>query len=203
MHKKLINKKINQNNRGYTLVEMLVSVAIFSIVVLITLGAILTILDANRKARTLTEVMNNLNFTVEMMTRSLKTGVEPVLNTSNGVLHVDAIILDREGFQRERTSYRLSELNKRIEQCVSSVGSNNCDSASNWIPITSEAVVVEKFQLMVVHGGTTNDNRQPRTLMLIEGSVKVSDDISSAFSLQTTVSQRRLNLTGSETSSVN
>jgi hypothetical protein len=43
-----------------------------------------------------------------------------------------------------------------------------------------------------------NDLNQPRTQIFISGTVQVNEKISSSFSLQTTVSQRRLNLTGSE-----
>ncbi len=198
---KMINKNL-KNNRGFTLVEMMVSVAIFSIVVMIALGAILTILDANRKARTLTEVMSNLNFSVEMITRSLKTGVEP--NYQEGILSVGAIVLDEEGFKREKTRYKLSVDNSdpdnsigQIIQCVDKdYTDNNCD-ADTWVPVTSESVDVDKFEILVV-GTDTEGLVQPRTQIIISGTVKVSEKISSSFSLQTSVSQRRLNILGSE-----
>ncbi len=200
-----INSKNNNSQRGFTLVEMLVSVAIFSIVVMIALGAILTILDANRKARTLTEVMNNLNFSMEMITRSLKTGVEP--NQDNGVLVVGAIILDEEGFKREKTQYRLEEDdNDRgyISRCAVVVNSSQgYESAScsegDWMPITSDMVDIDRFDILVTATRAENDGViQPRTQLFIKGTVQISDRISSDFSLQTTVSQRRLNLVGSE-----
>lgn len=200
MQLKFYKKTETKNNRGFTLVEMLVSVAIFSIVVLITLGAILTVLDANRKSRTLTEVMNNLNFSMEMITRSLKTGVEP--NYTAGVLYVDAIVLEEEGFQRERTRYKLSTDGDGergyISQCTNNDYTDwNCD-ASGWSPITSDLVDIDKFEIMVVAPGKNNDGAQPRTQILIAGTVRINEKISSSFSLQTSVSQRRLNLTGSE-----
>lgn len=195
-----MSKNKLQNNKGFTLVEMMVSVAIFSIVVMISLGAILTILDANRKARTLTEVMNNLNFSVEMITRSLKTGVEPDYSLSDRILHVNAIVLDEDGFQREKTRYwRDEDDNGRgfIAQCVDTRAEVGCDP-SQWIPITSDLVDIEKFEVLVVGGGDNNDLIQPRTQIVIAGTVQVNEKISSSFSLQTTVSQRRLNIEGSE-----
>lgn len=199
-----INSKRKNSKRGFTLVEMLVSVGIFSIVVMISLGAILTILDANRKARTLTEVMNNLNFSMEMITRSLKTGVEP--DQDNGTLIVGAIILDEEGFKREKTQYKLEEQDGRgfISRCAVVVtSSSQYESAScasgDWMPITSDMVDIDRFDLLVTATQNANDGViQPRTQLFIKGTVKISDRISSDFSLQTTVSQRRLNLVGSE-----
>lgn len=195
-----MSKNKLQNNKGFTLVEMMVSVAIFSIVVMISLGAILTILDANRKARTLTEVMNNLNFSIEMITRSLKTGVEPDYFLSDRILHVNAIVLDESGFQREKTRYwRDEDQNGRgfIAQCVNTSEDVNCDP-SQWVPITSDLVDIESFEVLVVGGGSNNDLIQPRTQIVISGTVQVNEKISSSFSLQTSVSQRRLNIVGSE-----
>lgn len=207
----MFKKKI-QNNRGFTLVEMMVSVAIFSIVVMIALGAVLTILDANRKARTLTEVMNNLNFSVEMITRSFKTGVEPRYDSENKILYVSAIVLNEAGFNRETTRYRLSEVidpndtsNKigTIEQCVSSdegvVLDNRaqCPVGGLWTPITSDLVDIDSFNVAVDPPDGANFV-QPRTQIVISGTAKVNEKISSGFSLQTSVSQRRLNIAGSE-----
>jgi prepilin-type N-terminal cleavage/methylation domain-containing protein len=202
-----VNSKKNNSERGFTLVEMLVSVAIFSIVVMISLGAILTILEAKRKARTLTEVMNNLNFSIEMITRSLKTGVEPDYTaTDGGTIIVGAIILDEEGFKREKTRYRLSNEDGRgfIERCATVINDSQsyagADCASNdWMPITSDMVDIERFDVLVTATESFNDGvDQPRTQLFIKGTVQISDRISSDFSLQTTVSQRRLNLVGSE-----
>lgn len=189
------NFKKENGKRGFTLIEMMVSVAIFSIVVMISLGAILTILDANRKARTLTEVMNNLNFSVEMITRSLKTGVEPVV--SGDTLEVGSIVLEEDGFQREKTSYKQSTagdgVRKYISQCVTDY-ELEC-GPDDWTAITSDQVNIEKFDVFVIG---TDDGNQPRTQIFISGTVRINEKISSDFSLQTTVSQRRLNLTGSE-----
>lgn len=185
-----------KNNKGFTLIEMMVSVAIFSIVMVIALGAILTILDSNRKARTLTEVMNNLNFSIETITRSLKTGVEP--GYDDGVLHVTAIVLDEEGFNREKTRYQLIETNDGrgyLAQCIDlNYTANDCPQSA-WLPITSELVDIESFEVVV---SGINDFNQPRTQLLVSGTVKVSEKISSSFTIQTTVSQRKLNLDGSE-----
>lgn len=194
-----LNFQKGNNKRGFTLIEMMVSVAIFSIVVMISLGAILTILDANRKARTLTEVMNNLNFSVEMITRSLKTGVEPIVTA--GVLEVGAIVLEEDGFKREKTSYKLSldgdGERGYISQCISTYNAGDECSAGDWVAITSEQVDIERFDRFVV-GSDTNGGTQPRTQIFIAGTVRINEKISSDFSLQTTVSQRRLNLAGSE-----
>lgn len=201
------NFKKGNAKGGFTLVEMLVSVAIFSIVVLISLGAILTILDANRKARTLTEVMNNLNFSIEMITRSIKTGVEPNFSPQgesiNPTLSVGAINLDEDGFQREGIWYQLdkdSEDRGFIAICkreINSVADLESGCVNDWQPITSEMVDIDKFEI-VEEAVDVSDGTQPRVQMLISGSVRINERIVSDFAIQTTVSQRKLNLSGSE-----
>lgn len=60
--------------RGFTLVEMIVSLMIFSIVVVVALAALVKIIDANKKAQTIHDAVANLSYTLEAMTREVRTG---------------------------------------------------------------------------------------------------------------------------------
>lgn len=168
---------------------MLVSVAIFSIVLLVAMGAILTILDANRKARTLTEVMNNLNFSFESVTRSIKTGTEPRIENGDE-LTVTAINLAADDFTRQTIAYRHNTTESGRGVIERSVG------GGTWQPITSELVDITNFQA-AVHGGNVAFS-QPRTVITVSGEVRASNDIRSSFDIQTTISQRKLNLENDE-----
>ncbi|MEK7184740.1 MAG: type II secretion system protein [Patescibacteria group bacterium] len=70
---KIKNKKIN-SEKGFTLLEMIISLAIFTIVALVAVGALLKIMDANRKSLALKTAINNLNFTLESMSREMRVG---------------------------------------------------------------------------------------------------------------------------------
>ena len=59
---------------GFTLVEMIVAVALFAVVMLISVAALLALVDANRKAQALQSVMNNLNIALDGMVRSVRMG---------------------------------------------------------------------------------------------------------------------------------
>src|SRR3989344_6982804 len=61
-------------SRGFSLVEMVVSVALFAIIMLVAVGALLSLVDANRKARALESVMNNLNISLDSMIRAMRMG---------------------------------------------------------------------------------------------------------------------------------
>ncbi len=61
-------------NKGFTLVEMIVSIAIFMIVSLVAIGAFLKIIDLNTKSHTLKDSIANMNFVMDSISRELRTG---------------------------------------------------------------------------------------------------------------------------------
>ncbi len=67
-------RKKKQSNSGFTLIEMLVSVAIFIIVALVVTGALLVVLQAYRKAQAGKLLTDNLNFTMENIVLNLREG---------------------------------------------------------------------------------------------------------------------------------
>ena len=66
--------KTYKKQKGFTLVEMLVSVSLFSIVMMISTSTIFGIIAGNRKSQAINSVVNNLNFSIESMVRDIKTG---------------------------------------------------------------------------------------------------------------------------------
>ena len=62
------------HNRGFTLIEMIVSLAIFSIVVTTAVGAMLILISTNQQLQSEQNVMTNLSFALDTMTREIRTG---------------------------------------------------------------------------------------------------------------------------------
>lgn len=65
---------LKQKKKGFTLIEALVSLGIFSIVVVAATGVILSIISSNKKNQAISSVVNNLNYSIESMVRDIKTG---------------------------------------------------------------------------------------------------------------------------------
>src|SRR3989344_2613017 len=59
---------------GFTLVEMIVAVGLFAIVMVVCVGALLSLVNANRKAQALQSVINNLNIALDGIVRSARMG---------------------------------------------------------------------------------------------------------------------------------
>jgi prepilin-type N-terminal cleavage/methylation domain-containing protein len=188
--KKFYSKKIDKRfARGFTLVELLVAMAVFMVVITISLGSIVSILDAGRKARSLKSVMTNLNFTFEVLSRDLKFGNNyycgvttqsswtPQNCTGSFVPPASGItFITSDGIP---TIYRLNgtQLEKSTDYGVTYTG------------ITSPDIIIQDLKFFVFGAGT-GDNAQPRVLILIRGYAGTKPTAQSSFVLQTTVSQR-------------
>lgn len=82
--------KIKNYRNGFTLIEIIVSISIFTVVMLVTMGALLTLNDSSRKAQALRTVIDNLNFAVEDMNRKIRTGdIYHCYDTAGQVVSLD------------------------------------------------------------------------------------------------------------------
>lgn len=60
--------------RGYTLIELIVAMGLFSFVMLLSSGAYLLMIGLNRQAQGIATGIDNLSFAVETMARDIRTG---------------------------------------------------------------------------------------------------------------------------------
>lgn len=80
-----MNKKnIRSRKFGFTLLEMIVSLGIFSVVAVIAVGSLVRITGLNRQAQSLQLAMNNISYVLESISRELRfaTTIRCVNNTS-------------------------------------------------------------------------------------------------------------------------
>ncbi len=68
--------------KGFTLIEMIVSLAIFSVVAVVALGAMMRIMSANQKAQAIQSAVTNLGFALEAMSREMRVGnsIHPLIS---------------------------------------------------------------------------------------------------------------------------
>jgi prepilin-type N-terminal cleavage/methylation domain-containing protein len=183
-------KKISAE-QGFTLIELLVSIALFSIVLTVSLGTIITIADSNKKARSLMSVMNNLNFAVDSITRSFKTGEidgDPVNGdclTTDEIDYAD-VGFPGGGFETRRVEYCWVEDNETEQGSITKKVDNG-----DPVALTSPDVDIDFLEFK---SSGYQQGSQPMVNIILEGTVKVSESIRSKFSIQTAVSQRQLNI---------
>jgi len=182
-------------NKGFTLVEMLIAIAVFSIVILISVGALLNLARANNRSHAVLVAINNLDFAMEQMGRTIRVGTNYFC--SNGNHPVTEQVKDCV-WPASRSALSLTDQYDDRILYIFNKGNNSLDRVDlNIIPrrtfsITSPEIIIEKVNFTVV-GTDKSDNIQPRVMLNISGrtnigGTKPEDQVS--FDLQTLVSQR-------------
>ncbi|MEX1026413.1 MAG: prepilin-type N-terminal cleavage/methylation domain-containing protein [Candidatus Paceibacterota bacterium] len=152
---------------GFTLVEMLIAVGIFSLVSLLAVGAIVILFGAYNTSQSTQVLVDNLNFSIESMTRDVRFG-KNYRDFEDG----DKITVD---FQGDVVTYEL--------ETVDGKGRIKRTAGTEVTYATTKDIDVESFQVKV------DLISHPRATFLITGTLLRGND-ESRFSLQTTVSQR-------------
>jgi len=70
---KIMKDKSKKNNRGFTLLEAIVSIGLFTVIMSMGISALLVIIDANAKAQSIKTAVNNINFSVDTVTQAYQT----------------------------------------------------------------------------------------------------------------------------------
>ena len=178
----------NAKIKGFTLVEIMVSVSVFAVVMLIASSSIFGVFDANRKSQSLRGVMDNLNFSLESMTRTIRFGTRyhcnatalPLSSTADCAGGSSSIaVLDSTGAQ---VVFRLN--NNRIERSV--------NGGTSYQPVTSSDVFISSLSFRVLGSASYSSGNlfQPQVIIIVKGYSGSKSTSRTDFSLQTTVSQR-------------
>lgn len=165
--------------KGFTLIEIMVSVAIFAVVVMIAIGSIISILDANRKAQSLNVIMNNLNFSFESMIRDIRTGSNYLVPTQNDWI----TFKDKDGnyFGYYATGGVITK------EYVGTPPTNPLPTGA----ITSSEVTIDAMTFKVLGNLNTGDQLPSMVLLHIKGHAG-KNKTQSNFNIQTLITQRVL-----------
>ena len=170
-----------QKNKGFTLVEMLIAVSLFIVIVTISIGAILSVFDANRRAQSSKTVVDNLNLSIEDMARTVRFGKNyrcgAGTNCSAGGINLAV------DFKGATVAYRFS--GNALER--------SDDNGASYKPITSPETVIEYLRFYVLGSGV-GDTSQPYVVVVLRGYVGNKPTAQSRFTIETIMSQRALDL---------
>lgn len=178
--------------RGFTLIELLVAVGIFTVVMVVSLGALLAVAESDRKAQTLKTITNNLSFALDSMARNIRTGVDYSCGSwtpgTDCAGSTGGTLFTFEDVHGNRVGYR-----HRVNSgdCGNDVGcmQRSTDGGVSWATITSPEVLVSSFNFYLL-GSQQGDNYQPRVTITSVGAVQVTEALQSEFRIQTAVTQR-------------
>ena len=136
---------------GFTLVEMIVALGFFTVIMLVVISVLASVSGANEKARTMRIVIDNLNFAVENMARTLRVGSQYHCGSSGSLTIAQACSDPDAGsefvaFKNIQSGGGTSAFRKGIDG--NGIGfierANNCESTScpsaNWNRITAPEI---------------------------------------------------------------
>lgn len=200
--------KSQKQNQGFTLIEMIVSLGIFSIVVTTAVGAMLILISTNQQLQSEQNVMTNLSFALDTMTREIRTGYSYYCTSVPSELanHDDFAEDDvnecpdgREGADRQGVSFfeggssLTGDTESRIlyfyDESDQSIYRQIGDESAQAIVSSGLAITNAEFY---VTGTTVGDDEQPTVTVYLEAQDR--NDDSKTYYLQTTVTQRILDI---------
>lgn len=198
--------------RGFTLIELMVSVTIFIIVMVISLGSLLSISSAERKAEAFKSVMNNLSFALESMSRTVRTGINYHCPAGPGSAGIDEPKDCENGDDEIAFEAARGDINDsgdqvvyRLETDAAACGQTGSEGGcimrslesgalGTFVPMTSPEVIINNLTFYVVgsvpqfEGDPTNS--QPKVVITLSGETSSGVGQNSTFNLQTSVTQR-------------
>lgn len=177
---------------GFTLIELVVSLAVFSVVAVISLSALLTVSYAQREAAAGQNNFDNIRFSLEAMAKEIKAGEDfdcnPVVSGLNNCPYPSG---------GRSTLTFVNDLGIRViyslasGQLVRRTGVPPCNVAPYCL-ITAKAVQISRL-LFFVSGAPLADSEQPRITIVMEGQTPgFKAGQTARFNLQTTVAARPL-----------
>lgn len=189
--------------RGFTLIELIVSIGLFSVVMMISVGALLSLVEANRKARALQSVMNNLNVTLDGMVRAIRMGAayncgtEGVPGSGGGDCGYLGAPTPESGtmFSFAPFGSSASAVNERwVYYFEDGRIYRSEEGGANSIEVTAPEVVIEDMDFYLT-GSARRNGDQPKLVIVIKG-IAGGDRLktSATFYIQATAVQRSLDL---------
>ncbi|MBP9748282.1 MAG: hypothetical protein KBD17_01505 [Candidatus Pacebacteria bacterium] len=216
----MINFSNKKNSGGFTIIETMISVALFIVITTVGMGALLNGNLLYQKSQDMRTIIDNLNFTMEDMSRNIRTGYnyrcytssDPIIPTDDNptILSVPRSCASGGGWAiafesaygdntvtdgnpvnyKDQWIYRIDAEGKIFKATTGPY------TTSSFVQLTPDEVDIDPaLSSFVVTGAepTLGDTAQPSVTMRLVGTITYQNVVS-PFAIQTTVSQRLLDI---------
>ncbi len=191
-----------KDTKGFTLVEVMVAISIFAMVMLISTGAVFSIVEANKKTHTIKSVMTNLNFALESMAREIRVGYRyacgagVALGSTANCQSGDTVFRIKANRDIDGdSSYSPADNNDQIEYSLSvdnRIMKRVYGTISSNLAITADEIHITNLKFYVTGAGTSESpGKQPKVVIVIQGYAG-EGSTKSSFNIETTMSQRAI-----------
>lgn len=194
-------RKAREGEKGFTLIEMIVAVGLFSVVMLVCTVTLLALVGANRKAHALQSVMNNFSIALDGMVRSIRMGSDYHCGSGDITAPQPCEGGDTRLAFKPYCEGSCDSQNRWIY--VYDAGGTFCgqgrlckskDNGGSYYAVTADDVDIDDFTFYVL-GTTAGDTVQPKVVVTVSGTAGAVDvKTQTTFSIQATAVQRILDI---------
>lgn len=189
--------------QGFTLVEMIVALGIFTIALFVAMNALLSVVNADRKSRGTRIATDNLNLTLEDISRRIRTGYSYNCGGNLGV--ADCVtpqsILAFTDQSNVRIIYKRGVGGGAI---VGGIAASGCgapyvagqgcilrsDGGAAFVPGTSPEIDITSLNFFVSGSAVWPNTKQPEVIISMDGSLGTQPLTKISFKIQTSATQR-------------
>ena len=187
---------LRTHTNGFTIIEMMVAVALFAIMMLISVGALLMLMAANKKAQAMQSVMNNFNISMDSIVRSVRQGYQFHCGSGTYTKTQDCLNDgDNTTFAFEPYGNQATDPARVVSYDAASKSIwESQDGGNTFTSITAPEVSITSLKFYVI-GSTRGDTIQPKLIIVIDGVAAANNmRTKTNFHVETTAVQRLLDL---------
>ena len=193
--------------RGYTLIEVMVAVGIFTIVIAAPTGFFVSSLKGQQKALASQEVLDETSYALEYISRSLRMAKKE-LNCESKLTPNTCVCLKNAGYgtnyelihEDEKKGIKFTNYRNQCQEFFLDINDNRLKEVKDGgeaIPLTSDDLEIVSFKIVPQDSWGQNDNKQPKITLFLEvkGIESARPELQPKIQIQTTISQRNLDVT--------
>ncbi len=196
-----ITKKKSQS-KGFTLIEVMIAVALFTVIMTIGVGAVLNSNNTHKKSQTVRAVLDNLSFIMEDMSRNIRLGslyhcgdlsnIEAPQDCASSATLAFEGQAGASGDAGDQIVYGITS-DDNINYKIIKSTDGGITSKMLTPPEVSIDPLASGFTVVGSAPFSENDSVQPRVIIRLAGAVTYKDLVSK-FTIETTVSERLIDL---------
>jgi prepilin-type N-terminal cleavage/methylation domain-containing protein len=208
-------------SRGFTLIEIMIAVGLFTVIMVVGIGAVLSTNQTHKVNQNQRQLIDNLSFVMEDMSRNLRLGsyyrcpAGVTYTSSPTTIYSFSSVVDRDNggdndcdngtsnqiaFHPMNVPFDPSNLEQEHAYVIFNDGIYKTNPnpfpasgiANVFTRITPTDIVIDQTRSGFTVIGTGADGIQPRVIIRLSGTITLKDNVVTPFDIETTVSQRLL-----------
>ncbi len=189
----------NQKRKGFTLVETLVSLFIFSIIAILSINFFISVLSTQKRILQNQELLNQSSYVLEYMAKAIRMAKKDLTGDCIGLAYAGQTY-NVLGSSLTFLTYDIKDSSYKCLQFLLSSGAieerrstdNNFSNLGTAQSLTPSSVSIDNLWFNVI--GDAVDTKQPKTTIVIKMTSLSLETNSPNVVVQTTISQRQLDI---------